>query len=626
MATAVNPQTGERIQFDEASQQWIPVEQPQPIEQAVKPQETPPQPAQQEEPFGIRLPFTTPALDLPDFITGAGQETRATQELPELGAGGLLSQEDPLKIAAVTPVLLTTTNPRELGNILSSQFENVRITEDEKGNLIANNNATGSQVVINQPGVSQLDILQGLGIAATFSPAAKLATAGTKGAALTAGVVARRAAQAGVGAGLTEAGMQQAQEATGGEFNKEDVALASALGIVAEGGLGLIQRNTALKKKIADKLIAGDTDKSLAKFMMTGAGKVKTDKAAKEAINQGFDSGVVAAVKGAGRADKDKLIKMSKIMQKGKENSLFAMKNRPSDIAGDSLLKRVSFIKRINSDAGKRIDIAAKSLKGQQVDSAPAIDKFKSSLSDMGIEIGGDLRPIFRGSDVEGLAAPEAAIKNIVRRLSSGKRGVQPDAFELHRMKRYIDEVVTYGKAGEGLTGKTERILKELRVNLDDVLDSNFPVYNKANTEYADTIRAINSLQDVAGKKMKLFALSGDKAVGTLLRRMMGNAQSRVNLIDSVDLIESTTKKYGGKFKDDISIQMLFADELDTVFKPVARTSLAGETGKAVKRGVEASRGGAFSAGADILSKGADVARGINEANAFKSIESLLRR
>ena len=317
---------------------------------------------------------------------------------------------------------------------------------------------------------------------------------------------------------------------------------------------------------------------------------------------------------------------MSKIMQKGKENSLFAMKNRPSDIAGDSLLKRVSFIKRINSDAGKRIDIAAKSLKGQQVDSAPAIDKFKSSLSDMGIEIGGDLRPIFRGSDVEGLAAPEAAIKNIVRRLSSGKRGVQPDAFELHRMKRYIDEVVTYGKAGEGLTGKTERILKELRVNLDDVLDSNFPVYNKANTEYADTIRAINSLQDVAGKKMKLFALSGDKAVGTLLRRMMGNAQSRVNLIDSVDLIESTTKKYGGKFKDDISIQMLFADELDTVFKPVARTSLAGETGKAVKRGVEASRGGAFSAGADILSKGADVARGINEANAFKSIESLLRR
>ena len=51
-------------------------------------------PAVEEEEFGIRLPFTTPVPELPEFITGEDRETRATRELPELGKGGLLSGED----------------------------------------------------------------------------------------------------------------------------------------------------------------------------------------------------------------------------------------------------------------------------------------------------------------------------------------------------------------------------------------------------------------------------------------------------------------------------------------------------------------------------------------------------
>ena len=101
-----------------------------------------------------------------EFFTGSDRETRATRELPEIGQGGLLFGEDKTKTAALTPALLTATNPEELGQILQSNFENIGITSDEKGNLIANNNQTGAKVVLNKPGVSQFDILQGLGIAA----------------------------------------------------------------------------------------------------------------------------------------------------------------------------------------------------------------------------------------------------------------------------------------------------------------------------------------------------------------------------------------------------------------------------------------------------------------------------
>jgi hypothetical protein len=342
---------------------------------------------------------------------------------------------------------------------------------------------------------------------------------------------------------------------------------------------------------IAEEAATAVPQKSLVKYTIDGAGKVKADKLAQETIKQGFDSGTIAAVSGASRADKMKMSKMVDVMQKGKENALFAMKNRPSDIAGDSLLGRINHVKSVNKTAGKQLDNVAKSLKGQQVDSTQSVNNFLSNLDEMGVRLDNRLRPNFKGSDIEGLAGPQSAIASMVKRLSSGRKGVQPDAYELHRMKRFIDENVTYGKAGEGLKGKTERVLKQLRADIDNTLDTNFPDYDAVNTTYADTVGALDNLQDAVGKKMDLFGPNADKATGTVLRRMMSNAQSRVNLVDSVDQLESTARKYGGVFDDDIATQMLFTDELDMVFGPVARTSLAGETAKGVKKAAETAVG-----------------------------------
>jgi len=144
-----------------------------------------------------------------EFFTGSDRQTRATQELPELGQGGLLSGEDETIGKAITPALLSATDPNELGQILSSNFENIGITSDEKGNLIANNNKTGVRVVLNQPGVSQLDILQGLGIAAAFTPAGRIAGA----------------VKTGVAAGATSAGIEALQALSGGEFDFSQVAI-----------------------------------------------------------------------------------------------------------------------------------------------------------------------------------------------------------------------------------------------------------------------------------------------------------------------------------------------------------------------------------------------------------------
>lgn len=380
-------------------------------------------------------------------------------------------------------------------------------------------------------------------------------------------------------------------------------------------------KQSATKQKIAELIEEGSTDKTVAKFeleksMLSGKPKVVKDKAAVESIKQGFDEGVVAAIKGSSDADKSKMLKMVDIMEKGKKNARFAMLNRSSDIAGDSLMNRFKTVTDANKKAGQQLDSVAKSLKGQKVDHSPAVNQFIDDLDSMGITLDKNNRPNFQGSDIEGLDAPIKAVNQIINRMKSVKSN---DAFEMHRLKRFIDENVTYGKAGEGLKGQTQRVLKKLRSNVDSILDENFPAYDKVNTKYSETIGAIDAFQDVAGKKMNLTGVNSDKAVGTLLRRLMSNAQSRVRLLDAVNDIESTAKKYGGKFDDDLLSQIMFVDELDNVFGPVAKTSFQGQIRQAIPTGKTDAAMKAAQAVADKL-------RNVNEKAAFKAIKELLSK
>jgi hypothetical protein len=154
----------------------------------------------------------------PPIEDAEAEQRKRIEALPEVGSGGLLAGEDPLKVAAISPVLLSTTDPREMANIIATTFPSVGITETPEGEILATNNQTGARVVVNRPGLSKLDVLQGLGIISAFTPAGGAAT-----------IPARIG-----GAVATEAAIQTAQAGTGGEFDPEEVALAGGLGAAAE--------------------------------------------------------------------------------------------------------------------------------------------------------------------------------------------------------------------------------------------------------------------------------------------------------------------------------------------------------------------------------------------------------
>jgi len=416
-------------------------------------------------------------------------------------------------------------------------------------------------------------------------------------------------------------------------------------GDISEIAVDLFNTQSKTKQRIGRLIEEGSTNKEVAIFdlkdglevdnaigsfneaIRIGAPKIKKDKLAIETIKQGFDDGVIAALKGSTPIAKKKMLAMVGTMKKVKQNKLFGMENRPSDIAGDSLMERVNFVYKENRQAGRDLEKEARSLRGQPVEFNTAVDSFIRDMEDMGVTLEGtSFKPNFRGSDIEGSAGAENVISRVVERMA--KNFKDPDAYELHRLKKYIDEQVTFGKTTEGLTGKSERVLKKLRANIDGILDKNFPEYDRVNTIYADTINAIDSFQSDAGRKMNLTGDNADKAVGTLLRRLMGNAQSRVNIMDSINNLEAVSRKYGADFDDDLLTQVLFADELDAVFGSVQRTSFRSDI---VQAGKDAAKATATQQGAvDLLLKGAAATankfKGVNQENAFKAIEELLKK
>ena len=118
---------------------------------------------------------------------------------------------------------------------------------------------------------------------------------------------------------------------------------------------------------------------------------------------------------------------------------------------------------------------------------------------------------------------------------------------------------------------------------------------------------------------------------------MLSNNATRVNLLDATKEIESVARKHGAKGKlliegkglgrDDLLNQILFVDELDSRFGPVARTSFQGQIKQAfTDAGSIASEAKISPITATVkgVATIAEKLRGINDENAFSSIRDLL--
>jgi len=168
---------------------------------------------------------------LTDLFTGSDRQTPEAMALPELD--GLLQDQGVGEALTTAGLQLITPNDDEMAKILKARNPNLEFSRDEAGNLIGTDPTTGARALVNAPGVSLPDIGQLAAGALAFTPLGKLGQ-------VVGGGIAAQATALGLGSAATQAVLEGAQAAGGGDFNAEDVAISGALGAAAPIAAGAI--------------------------------------------------------------------------------------------------------------------------------------------------------------------------------------------------------------------------------------------------------------------------------------------------------------------------------------------------------------------------------------------------
>jgi hypothetical protein len=392
---------------------------------------------------------------------------------------------------------------------------------------------------------------------------------------------------------------------------------------------------TPAKQKLSQMIAEGSTDADVAGVKLSannlkskitdGLPRIVKDSVAQNAVNEGLDAATVSMVKSSNALERLNFKRMLEIAEKSLKNRTFRAENRVGDIAGDSLLNRVKAVRSINNRAGVNLDkIANSSLKGQTVNKSTAINQFADDLAKLDIKIDGNLRRLnFVDSAIEG-GVPGATSSQKILSLALKRLNKLPEsgnALEVHKLKRFIDKQVAFGKTATGQAGAAEAPLKNLRRSLDSLLDEQFPAYKRVNDVYSETIGALDDFQKAAGAKLNLSGGQADKALGVKLRSLTNNTQTRANLIETMSKLEDAAINNGVKFKDRILEQVLFADDLETLFKLAPKTGFKNQIAEGV---VDAATGSAAQAAAKASKTVVDKLKGSTPEKAIKAIKELL--
>lgn len=391
---------------------------------------------------------------------------------------------------------------------------------------------------------------------------------------------------------------------------------------------GANQPAKASEKALVQQIKSGGRDDALAGLKVVGD-RVGVDKLGVEAIKQGFEPGLVQSVKTASPATKAKMRKMNSMMRQIKKSARKGVSNRPSDIVGDSLTNRIQFIRDKANVARKELnDIADTKLKGKEIDITPVTNKLQESLADLDVSLvdgpRGIPKPEFKGSMISKDKTSQRVIKDLIDLLAEGGT---PDALRAHKLKRQLDIMIDFNKkSAEGLTDAGRNILKDIRKELNGVVRNVDPDYARVNDTLSQSLNALGDLDDAVGS-IDIFGKGSNKALGTRMRALLSNQQGRIKIDNAIQNIDDTVSNLGGKFDDNIKDLVMFSDALDSRFGTTAKTSLAGQTEQAVRQATEQGIARtAFQKGAETLGKGAEKLRGVNEFNAFESMNSLLNR
>lgn len=359
-----------------------------------------------------------------------------------------------------------------------------------------------------------------------------------------------------------------------------------------------------------------------------------SNKAAKFAARQGLDEGTIDLVRNASAADKGAMRKSMKIlkdnMRQTSEGKLGAVTSRPGDAAGDMLFRRLRTVEVMNKKAGKAVGAAAENLKSKTVSLSQVHNNFIQKMEGMGItfsEVRGKLVGRYGDSEFARSLATQKTLDDFAN-LSNRPR---INGLLAHRLKKVIDGSIEKGKKSteDPILRQGEKLLEDLRKDINDTLSNVSKPYKDANKKFSDTRTKLDEFADITGTKFDSTAPGAGKMLTGKLRSLMSNNANRTPAMNAINGLQEVAKKYGAKFPDDVLKQTAWMTEIEKSFGTSAPMSFAGQIELATGRGVDqairsAAQGGITGVVAEGAIAAKNLAIGVNMENLIKSIDGLL--
>lgn len=437
------------------------------------------------EPGQISIRATTPEPEISPFPEQPG-ETRAAAELPEVISSGILSGESGATVAAITPVLLATTNPQEFANILKSNFpDTIGIQTSPAGEVIVANNKTGVKAVVNQEGFSGQDVLQTLGIISAFTPAAR-------GAGLVSGLGAK-VATGGAGAGLTQAAIEGLQQQSGGEFDEDEIAIATALGGAAETVLPAIQ---ALRQS---RRVAG-----------LGIQRAEVE-ATREAIRPAQEATAAVEAATGQRVGlfpaqqtqvPSELLKQRVLPQldAGAKKAAASLETQNKEVfdATSELINTVAPAESVGGGATRFRTASQKALESSSQARSQAVKGLYNDALEQGADV--ELSPVSGLiDDILADAPPGSEFvktgKKLGNLLKPPKDGVKPSLKQLQKAKLSMQDMVN-AVGDKSVSNTMKREIIQVKQSLVDQMSEASPLFRAAEDEFARLSPAVKELND----------------------------------------------------------------------------------------------------------------------------------
>lgn len=336
------------------------------------------------------------------------------------------------------------------------------------------------------------------------------------------------------------------------------------------------------QKLIAEEIATGNPNINSVTQHITESGGIATSPASRVAIKELSKFGdevksieTVSVLERMSDASKLKVRKGLDVIKKGADEPLFRQENRFSDILGESLAFRARDVARINKSSGELIGKIAKSLKNKKVSISQAKDNFFDSMSELGVKFDvaedGWVTPDFSRSKFAGGSQKDMNV--LVNDLMGDRIGFN----SAHELKQSIRQNLNFDPLGTGkITGKSEKILKDLSKGIDEVLDTTSPAYDKANIKFAKTKGMVDTMQKLAGKDIDLFSDSAITALSDKAKRITSNATSRSTIGRDIRELDSVLKDLKITYKDDIQSLIFATNEMERIFDIAPQNSLQG--------------------------------------------------